>query len=155
MCSDRQRTSRFALASHRFENVFVERLWRSLEYEEVYLKAYETVADARAGIGAYLRFYNDERLHQTLGYRTPRELFEAGRLNRQAGTETKAERKEESSVQHAPAAGTWAALNYGGTLTEFGPIVVQTMGSTSLFVANSTKLFTGHCLHQQSRPYNS
>ena len=65
------------------DNVFVERLWRSLKYEEVYLKAYETVADARAGIGAYLRFYNDERPHQTLGYRTPRELFDAGRLNRE------------------------------------------------------------------------
>ena len=98
------------------DNIFVERLWRSLKYEEVYLKAYETVADARAGIGAYLRFYNDERLHQTLGYRTPRELFEAGRRNRQAVTETKAERKEEPSVRHAPAAGTWAALNYGRTL---------------------------------------
>jgi len=98
------------------DNVFVERLWRSLKYEEVYLKAYETVADARAGIGAYLRFYNDERLHQTLGYRTPRELFEAGRLHRRLVTETNAERKEEPSVRPAPAAGTWAALNYGGTL---------------------------------------
>ena len=42
------------------DNVFVERLWRSLKYEEVYLKAYESVAEARAGIGAYLRFYNSE-----------------------------------------------------------------------------------------------
>jgi putative transposase len=53
------------------DNVFVERLWRSLKYEEVYLHAYETVAAARAGIGAWLRFYNEERLHQALGYRTP------------------------------------------------------------------------------------
>ena len=42
------------------DNVFVERLWRSVKYEEVYLKAYESVAEARAGIGAYLRFYNSE-----------------------------------------------------------------------------------------------
>ena len=53
------------------DNVFVERLWRSLKYEEVYLHAYDTPAEARAGIGAWLRFYNEERLHQALGYRTP------------------------------------------------------------------------------------
>ena len=47
------------------DNVFVERLWRSVKYEDVYLKAYESVAEARAGIGAYLRFYNSERPHQT------------------------------------------------------------------------------------------
>lgn len=98
------------------DNVFVERLWRSLKYEEVYLKAYETVADARAGIGAYLRFYNNERLHQALGYRAPRELFEAGRLKRQAVKETKTEGKEAPLERQLPAAGTWAALNYGGTL---------------------------------------
>ena len=59
------------------DNIFVERLWRSLKYEEVYLKAYDGVADARAGITAWVTFYNDERVHQTLGYRTPREVFEA------------------------------------------------------------------------------
>ena len=47
------------------DNVFVERLWRSVKYEEVYLKAYESVAEARAGIGAYLRFYNSERRHRS------------------------------------------------------------------------------------------
>ena len=54
------------------DNIFVERLWRSLKYEEVYLNAYESVAEAKAGIGAWLSFYNDERQHQSLGYRTPR-----------------------------------------------------------------------------------
>ena len=58
------------------DNVFVERLWRSLKYEEVYLKGYQKVPEARAGIGAYFRFYNQERPHQALGYRTPREVFE-------------------------------------------------------------------------------
>ena len=48
------------------DNVFVERLWRSLKYEEVYLRAYESVSDARARIGAYFRFYNSERKHQSL-----------------------------------------------------------------------------------------
>ena len=60
------------------DNVFVERLWRSLKYEEVYLKDYQRVPEARAGIGTYLGFYNDERPHQALGYRTPREVFEMG-----------------------------------------------------------------------------
>jgi putative transposase len=57
------------------DNIFVERLWRSLKYEEVYLKAYQNVAEARHGIAAYFNFYNHERLHQALGYRTPRQVF--------------------------------------------------------------------------------
>ena len=59
------------------DNIFIERLWRSLKYEEVFIKAYLSVAEARTGIGAWLRFYNDVRLHQALGYQTPREIFEA------------------------------------------------------------------------------
>jgi putative transposase len=57
------------------DNVFVERLWRSLKYEEVYLHAYDDVAEARAGIGRYMRFYNDERPHQSLGYQTPAAFY--------------------------------------------------------------------------------
>ena len=60
------------------DNVFVERLWRSVKYEEVYLKAYESVAEARAGIGAHLNFYSTERPHQALDYRTPAQVFEEG-----------------------------------------------------------------------------
>ena len=60
------------------DNIFVERLWRSLKYEEVYLNAYANVAEAKAGIGAWLRFYNEERQHQSLGYRTPRQIYEEG-----------------------------------------------------------------------------
>ena len=60
------------------DNIFVERLWRSLKYEEVYLNAYATVAEAKAGIGDWLRFYNEERQHQSLGYRTPRQIYEQG-----------------------------------------------------------------------------
>ena len=59
-----------------FDNIFIERLWRSLKYEEVYLKAYDSVAEARRGIGGWLSFYNDERPHQALGYQTPRAVFE-------------------------------------------------------------------------------
>jgi putative transposase len=61
------------------DNIFVERLWRSLKYEEVYLHAYATVAEARAGLGNWLRFYNEARLHQSHGYRTPRQVYEAAR----------------------------------------------------------------------------
>ncbi len=63
-----------------FDNIFVERLWRSLKYEEVYLKDYEGVPEAIAEIGSYFRFYNEERLHQSLGYHTPAEVhFNRGR----------------------------------------------------------------------------
>jgi putative transposase len=58
------------------DNIFIERLWRSLKYEDVYIKAYASVPEARRGIGGWLNFYNNERLHQALGYLTPREVFE-------------------------------------------------------------------------------
>jgi putative transposase len=57
------------------DNIFVERLWRSLKYEEVYLKDYASVVEARAGIASYFQFYNHQRLHQSLGYRTPAALY--------------------------------------------------------------------------------
>ena len=57
------------------DNLFVERLWRTVKYEEVYLKAYQDGRDARIGLGNYFRFYNTERPHQTHGYRTPAEVF--------------------------------------------------------------------------------
>ena len=57
------------------DNIFVERVWRTLKYEEVYLKAYANASEARRELGAYLRFYNDQRPHQALGYRTPAEVF--------------------------------------------------------------------------------
>ena len=60
------------------DNIFIERLWRSLKYEEVYLKDYASVKDARMGIESYIRFYNQERLHQSLDYQTPAALY-AGR----------------------------------------------------------------------------
>ena len=59
------------------DNIFVERLWRSLKYEEVDLNPYASVAEAKAGIGSWLEFYNAERQHQRLGYRTPRQVYEA------------------------------------------------------------------------------
>ena len=57
------------------DNVFVERLWRSVKYEEVYIKAYENVAEAKRGIGNYLSFYNERRRHQALNRLTPEEVY--------------------------------------------------------------------------------
>lgn len=57
------------------DNIFTERLWRSVKYEEVYLHDYETPRQARQGLAAYLTFYNQMRLHQSLDYRTPAEVY--------------------------------------------------------------------------------
>lgn len=57
------------------DNVFVERLWRSVKYEDVYLKGYERVPELEGGLRAYFGFYNTERLHQSLDYRTPAEVY--------------------------------------------------------------------------------
>ena len=56
------------------ENIFIERLWRTVKHEEVYLHAYETVDQARRRLADCFMFYNTERLHSALGYRTPREI---------------------------------------------------------------------------------
>lgn len=58
-----------------FDNIFVERLWRSVKYEEVYLKDYRTVSEARDGLTDYFAFYNERRLHQSLDYHTPKSVF--------------------------------------------------------------------------------
>ena len=57
------------------DNVFMERLWRSLKYEEVYLKGYATVAEARKSISEYLHMFNEERRHQSLNRRTPDQVY--------------------------------------------------------------------------------
>ncbi len=67
-----------------FDNIFVERLWRTVKYEEVHLKDYSDLREARMNLGAYFRFYNEERPHQALAYRTPAEVY-LGR--RQSGRE--------------------------------------------------------------------
>jgi len=58
-----------------FGNIFIERLWRTLKYEELYIHSYETVKEARESLGRYFRFYNTKRLHESLGYRTPGEIY--------------------------------------------------------------------------------
>ncbi len=59
-----------------FDNIFVERLWRTVKYEDVYLKGYETMTQAQQGLKEYFQFYNEERFHQALQYRTPREIYQ-------------------------------------------------------------------------------
>ena len=63
-----------------FDNIFVERLWRTVKYEEIYLKHYQTVSEARDGLAKYFLFYNTERIHEALDYRTPYELYVKGRM---------------------------------------------------------------------------
>ena len=57
------------------DNILIERLWRTVKYEEVYLKAYANSLEARKALREYFRFYNHQRPHQALGYRTPAEVF--------------------------------------------------------------------------------
>ena len=57
------------------DNLFIERLWRSVKYEEVYLKTYENITHARKSLAVYFNFYNAERRHQSLGRRTPDSLY--------------------------------------------------------------------------------
>ncbi len=63
------------------DNLFIERLWRTVKYEEVYLKAYQDGREAKAALADYFRFYNNERPHQTLGYRTPAAVYNSNRLD--------------------------------------------------------------------------
>jgi putative transposase len=57
------------------DNVFVERFWKSIKYEAIYLHAYDSVSDARAGIGGYIEFYNTRRPHQSLDGATPQSVY--------------------------------------------------------------------------------
>jgi putative transposase len=61
------------------DNVFVERLWRSVKYEDLYVWRYESVPELRLGLERYFGYYNEERLHQTLEYRTPAMVYWEGR----------------------------------------------------------------------------
>jgi putative transposase len=65
-----------------FDNIFVERLWRSVKYENVYIKGYQTIPEAKMGLAEYFKLYNTERLHEALNYQTPWEVYSGlGRLD--------------------------------------------------------------------------
>ena len=67
-----------------FDNIFIERLWRSVKYENIYPQSYQTLVDSREGISKYFKFYNHVRLHQSLGYETPASIY-LGKNNTRGG----------------------------------------------------------------------
>ena len=87
------------------DNIFVERLWRTVKYEEVYLKAYASAGEARRELGVYFRFYNDQRPHQALGYSTPGEVFSEGRAPQNEESTAGRWSPEADVVSYAGAAG--------------------------------------------------
>ena len=87
------------------DNIFVERLWRTVKYEEVYLKAYASAGEARRELGGYFRFYNDQRPHQALGYRTPGEVFSEGQAPQNEESTVGRWSPEADGVCYAGAAG--------------------------------------------------
>ena len=89
------------------DNILLERLWRTVKYEEVYLKAYSGGREAKAGLDAYFRFYNNQRPHQALGYRTPAEGF-----NGESGSSTEPPRcSRRSPTGASPMMGKTAGLS--------------------------------------------
>ena len=64
------------------DNVFVERLWRSVKYEDIYIQGYDTVPGLHRGLASYFAFYNDERPHQSLGYRTPAAVYRGTKVEK-------------------------------------------------------------------------
>jgi putative transposase len=64
------------------DNVFVERLWRSVKYEDIYIQGYDTVPGLHRGLARYFAFYNDERPHQSLGYRTPAAIYRGTKVEK-------------------------------------------------------------------------
>ena len=62
-----------------YDNIFIERFWRSLKYEDIYLKDYRYPREAQKGIREYMEFYNNERPHQSLGYKTPSQIYHEGK----------------------------------------------------------------------------
>ena len=88
------------------DNILLERLWRSVKYEEVYLKAYSNGREAKVGLDAYFHFYNNQRPHQALGYRTPAEVF-----NGDPGSSTEPSRRRGSPTGALPIIGKTAGLS--------------------------------------------
>jgi putative transposase len=80
-----------------FDNIFIERLWRTVKYEEIYLRDYATVAEAIRSLGIYFTLYNEERIHTALGKKTPYEVY-YGRPNKQEPTPRM---REEIHLKHA------------------------------------------------------
>ena len=61
-----------------YDNIFIERLWRTVKYENIYMRDYRNIFEVRAGLEEYFKFYNEERYHQTLDYKTPAKIYRRG-----------------------------------------------------------------------------
>ena len=72
------------------DNIFVERFWRSLKYEDIYLKDYQTMEELKQGLTRYFEFYNSERIHQSLDYETPDAVYTSCFADGQQGLENAA-----------------------------------------------------------------
>ena len=64
-----------------YDNIFIERLWRSVKYEDIYLRQYQNIPECKTGLGKYFGFYDTERRHQALDYKTPQEVYSEGMAN--------------------------------------------------------------------------
>src|SRR3954470_3729204 len=84
------------------DNVFVERLWRSVKYEDIYIKDYDEVSGLESGLTAYFRFYDEDRPHQSLDYRTPGEVYRAGIGGTRSGEDRNKSRPPELSSLGGP-----------------------------------------------------
>ncbi len=93
------------------DNIFVERLWRTVKYEEVYLKAYVNAVEARRELGVYFRFYNNQRPHQALGYWIPAEVFHGNPTVREEESKEKYRRCSDGSLLGSYAEVTGPSLN--------------------------------------------
>ena len=101
------------------DNIFVERLWRTVKYEEVYLHDYQTPREARQGLSGYFEFYNHRRVHQALDYRTPWEVYSAA----SAAAPCRGREWAQQTTRSDPSGATAMHLNNG-------PLPVLTTGST-------------------------
>jgi len=78
-----------------FDNIFTERLWRTVKYEDVYIKGYQSIPEVQLGLAEYFDFYNNERYHQSLDYKTPSEVFGIKQLSTESELSTKKEKGTE------------------------------------------------------------
>jgi putative transposase len=115
-----------------FDNIFIERLWRSVKYEEVYLNEYADAREARIGLKRYLEFYDHQRPHQSLNYRTPMAVY----LNK-LGSETQPGGREEPSVKEMPQSQAIGAK--GHVLNVVRPVVQATdTGASGIILGGKT-----------------
>ena len=88
-----------------FDNIFIERLWRTVKYENIYMQDYKTIPDLKSGLIEYFGFYNGERYHQNLGYKTPWEVYAGDQLSTELELLTKKEKRSKKE-RKATAANT-------------------------------------------------